>query len=294
MTKFQKIVTTWTITTGLLGGLVLASAIFTYPLFSVNAQSVKAQSVSSTTKLSISGKPFSSLNFSDTGRPRRRSGGASRVLCMASSKLPLTDSSKPVLTALVPEMSAGLTLSQSPTFWFYLPYTLSSNQFVEFVLKDDQDRYVYKTKLSGAEVSAGIIRLPLPSTIALTTNSNYHWYFVVHCEPQNQDRFVYANGLIRRVERPQLAQQLKVAPVQEHTRLYTDEGIWYDALTSLGDRLRLSPQDDSLKQDWTSLLEAVGLEKLASEPFASCCSSTTTSQQTQPISPKNLHVNQTN
>jgi hypothetical protein len=281
MMKLQKMVTTWAIATGLLGGLILASVSFTHPLFSVNAQSV-----SSTPNSTISGKAFNSLNFSDTGRPRRRGGAGSRGCEMAQGK--------PYLTALVPEMSAGLTLSQSPAFWFYLPYTLTSNQSIEFVLKDDQDRYIHKTELSSTEVSPGVIRLSLPSTVALEPNSNYHWYFVVHCNPQNQNRIVYANGLIRRVERPRLTQQLKSVSPQERTQLYANEGIWYDALTNLGDRLLVSPKNSQLKQDWTGLLQTVGLENLASEPFASCCSLATASQKTQSASRSSSQATPTN
>ncbi|NJP09695.1 MAG: DUF928 domain-containing protein [Leptolyngbyaceae cyanobacterium RU_5_1] len=266
MTKFRRIATTWAIATGVLSGLVLASASSIHPLSSANAQSATP-----TKPVSSPGKAFNSLNFSDVGRPRRRGGGGSRGPCLVPGK--------PPLTALVPDMSAGLTLSKSPTFWFYLPYTLTPNQSAEFVLKDEQDQEVYKTKLSGKEASPGIISLQLPSTIALKANSNYHWYFLSYCDPQNQNRFVYVNGLIRRVERPHLEQQLKSVPTQEHTRLYTNEGVWYDALTSLGDRLHASPKNDKLKQEWVSLLRSVGLEKLASEPFVPCCSPLISSQQ---------------
>lgn len=268
MIKFQKIVTVWAIATGTLSGLVLSSASFPHFQFSANAQSS-----SSPNTISRPGKAFRWVNFSDTGRPRRRSGGASRGCEQVSGK--------PVLTALVPEMSAGLTLSQSPTFWFYLPQTLTANQSAEFVLKDEEDQEIYKTKLSGADMPPGIINLRLPSTVALKADSNYHWYFVVYCSSQNQNRFIYANGLIRRVERPDLEKQLQSAPQEEHSRLYTAEGIWYDALNSLGDRLLVSPQDDKLKQDWTSLLQSVGLENLASEPLSSCCGATVSSRQKQ-------------
>jgi hypothetical protein len=280
MKKFQKIVTTLAIATGVLSGLALSSVSFTHSRFSVNAQSA-----SSPNTISRPGKAFTWVNFSDTGRPRRRSGGASR----GCEQVP----GKPILTALVPEMSAGLTLSQSPTFWFYLPYTLTANQSAEFVLKDAQDKDVYKTKLSGTNISSGIINLRLPSTVSLKADSDYHWYFLVYCNPQNQNRFVYANGLIRRVERPDLEKQLKSVPQQERSRFYTAEGIWYDALSSLGDRLLASPQDDKLKQDWSRLLQSVGLENLASEPLSSCCSPKISSRQKQLTPSESVQSTQT-
>jgi hypothetical protein len=272
MIKFQKIVMTGAIATSMLSGLTLTLVSFMYPLFSVNAQSTRVpakQSTTAPTKQSTivpgntatkPGKPFSSLNFSDTGRPRRRVGGAARGEC--------TVAGKPPLTALLPDISAGLTLSESPSFWVYLPNTLKEGGFAEFVLKDSQDKSIYTTKLSRKEASPGIIRLDLPSSVSLKTNSNYYWYFVTYCNPKKLNTFDYVNGLVRRVERPQLEKQLQVIPAQEHSRLYITEEIWYDALTSLGARLRTSPRNEKLNQSWTSLLRTVGLENVASEPFA--------------------------
>jgi Domain of Unknown Function (DUF928) len=144
------------------------------------------------------------------------------------------------------------------------------NYSVEFVLKDNQDNTVYTNKVAGKGTPPGIVSLRLPSTVLLKAGKDYNWYFLVYCDAQNQDKFVYVNGLVRRVKRPALEKQL--VSVSSHDRMtkYKAEGIWYEALTELAQSLSVSPQDAKTRQDWLSLLQSVGLEQLTSQPFVSC------------------------
>jgi hypothetical protein len=176
---------------------------------------------------------------------------------------------KPPLTALVPTTNLGLTVT-NPTFWFYVPYTLTHEHSVEFVLKNENND-VYKTKFAGLGTPPGIVSLRLPSTVPLKADKNYDWYLYIYCDSQNKDKFVFVNGLVRRVERPNLKSQLQSATPQKRIILYATEGIWYDALTGLAELHRAYPQDYKLNDDWAGLLQSVGLEKLAPEPFVPCC-----------------------
>jgi hypothetical protein len=45
--------------------------------------------------------------------------------------------------------------------------------------------------------------------------------------------------------------------------LYAANGIWYEALAAAAELRRTNPQDPN----WSALLQAVGLEELASEPM---------------------------
>jgi hypothetical protein len=201
--------------------------------------------------------------FSDVGRPRRRRGGGSRGSCLIANK--------PPLTALVPNSSTGFTLSQSPSFWFYLPYALNEQHSIEFVLKDSQDNLVYAKTFTGDKTTPGIVNLRLPESVILDTAQSYEWYLLVQCDAENQERFVFVNGAIRRLERPALQQQLAVLPVSNHSRLYASENIWYDALDGVATQLQDAPQQGEVRTDWLQLLQSVGLTELAAEPIVPCC-----------------------
>ena len=203
-----------------------------------------------------------SPDFSGEGRPKRTAGGASRSQCRNKSDLPLT--------ALIPDTPVALTAADSPTFWFYLPYTLTPKHSLEFVIKDSQDKYVYKTELAGKETPPGIIGLRLPSRVTLNAEENYSWYFLVYCQPQNSSKFVYVNGSIRRIESH--LNHLESSSAEEKLQFYVTEGLWHDAITHLVESTIYNPQDVAIGNNWVTLLESVGLKQLASKPFVSCCS----------------------
>jgi Domain of Unknown Function (DUF928) len=256
---FGKMIMTWAIAQSILGEFTLASANSTRSLSPARADSSKPVNALPRQERSR----FNRLDFSDIGRPRKRRGGGSRGSCSVTNK--------PPLTALVPDTGVGLTVAKSPTFWFYVPYTLTPNYSVEFVLKDNQDNTVYKNKALGKGTPPGIVSLRLPSTVLLKAGKDYDWYFLVYCDAQNEDKFVYVNGLVRRVERPVLEKQSVSVSGRDRMTHYKAEDIWYEALTELAQSLSVSPQDAKTRQNWSNLLQSVGLEQLALEPFVSCC-----------------------
>ncbi len=204
----------------------------------------------------------SSPEFSDAGRPRRRQGGGSRGFCLIADK--------PPLTALVPDSSTGFTLAQSPSFWFYLPYDLTERHSVEFVLKDGQDNLVHRKTLAGNQTAAGIVNLRLPASVVLEMNQTYEWYLLVQCDAGNPERFVFVNGAIQRLERPELQQKLATLTLDAHADLYAAENLWYDALDSSATRLRDTPSN-KVRKNWRTLLQSIGLGNLESQPILSCC-----------------------
>ena len=241
--------------------LVLASAI----AFMISSPfCLAAQTkIDSLKSLTLEWKNRQPQDFSGDGRPKRTAGGASRSQCQAKNDLPLT--------AIVPDTAVVLTAARSPTFWFYLPYTLTPQHSVEFVLKDDRNKYVYKTELTGKKVSPGIIDLRLPSEVTLNPELSYDWYFVVYCQPQNRDKFVYVNGSVRRIKSSYLNSSSKLSSPQKQLDFYASKGLWYDLVTHLAKLTSANPHDSSIKDNWATLLRSVGLEKLAGKPF-SCCS----------------------
>lgn len=220
--------------------------------------------------------------IADRGAPSGRlRGGASRGQCPAIAK---------PLTALVPatkktlnlkqalsnsaldtfEVVWGLTTAESPTLWFYVPYSLTPKLPLQFVLQDDQDNEVYTgVPLTVFQTSPGIIKFSLPSTVALKIGKMYHWYFEIDCA---SDAPVFVEGWIQRTAlKPALLSQLKQASPRQKVALYAANGIWFDALTTLAELRIANPSDSTLQDDWVSLLDSVDLDAIATEPILQCC-----------------------
>lgn len=212
----------------------------------------------------------------DRDAPGHREGAASRGTC------PAIDTR---LTALVPAIGPtsnrggeneksvwSLTTSARPVFWFYVPYSTSSVRSAEFVLQDEEDNDVYSTPVKLPD-RPGVVSLRLPSTSQpLETGKMYHWFFKVSCTPQNTSSPVFVEGWVERaIPNPTLARQLAVATPQQRVAVYAANGIWQDALTTVGE-LRLSePANTALKADWNNLLQSIGLANIAAEPIVPCC-----------------------
>jgi hypothetical protein len=202
----------------------------------------------------------------DRGSPRGRSrGGASR-----NDACQVTDQP---LTALVPLSKSvwGLTLSEHPTLLFYVPYALTPDSPMEFVLQDEEQNTLYQAYLNTSLTSPGVVKLTMPDGITpLEIDKMYHWYFLVYC---NRVEPVFVEGWVKRIApNRDLSVRLKKAVPEEKIALMAANGIWYDALSHLAELRLTHPQDASLIVDWENLLESVGLDAIASEPLLECCS----------------------
>jgi Domain of Unknown Function (DUF928) len=210
---------------------------------------------------------FAQLQFPDNGAPRGRRRGA-------TGRRDGCPNLKPSITALVPgdqnnnKSFLGKTISEYPTFWVYLP-ALPKAVFGEFVFQDEQGNDIWRSAIALPQKPGTFpISLPTKPQYALKLNSKYHWYFKLYCsQPQNSSEYLYVDAWVQRVvATPKLQQQLNIAKPREYIA-YTDNHIWYDAVTNLANLRQKNLGDRTLTQDWTNLLKTVGLEELANAPI---------------------------
>lgn len=204
----------------------------------------------------------------------RRTGMGSRNDCPAvgtalTALVPVQEqevASKHINTSSIPVDVWGLTTSERPTFWFYIPYTNGSG---EFVLQDKQENDIYRNAIAiGAK--PGVIGVSLPSTVALQEGKTYRWYFKVNCDRQKTAAVpVYVEGDIQRISlHPRIEQQLAAATnPHQKIAIYAANGIWFDALTMLAQQRLAHPDDASVVSDWQILLRSVRLEDVATSPL---------------------------
>ncbi|NEO48410.1 MAG: DUF928 domain-containing protein [Moorea sp. SIO4A3] len=172
--------------------------------------------------------------------------------------------------ALVPGTNFGLTTSERPTFWFYVPYADNRNIQAEFRLDDKELKEIYKEKFT-LQNTPGIVKITLPETVLpLVTEDLYHWRFSVICQWVKLDDAV--SGGVERVSiSSDLEKQLEGKNPRKRIAVYAQEGLWFDALTTLAEVRLANPQDKRLAQDWADLLEQVGLKEIESKPLVDCC-----------------------
>ncbi|MBD2206471.1 DUF928 domain-containing protein [Calothrix sp. FACHB-1219] len=162
----------------------------------------------------------------------------------------------------------GLTTSERPMFWFYVPY---KNVSAEFVLQDSEETEIYKQENIALTANSGVIGISLPSTVTpLEVGKTYRWFFKIRCHQQQTTSVpIYVEGDIQRVKlNPSLEQQLQATTdLRQKIAIYAANGIWFDALTKLGQLRFANSNDASLAADWQSLLQSGNLENIAAFPL---------------------------
>jgi hypothetical protein len=200
------------------------------------------------------------VRFPNVGTPRRREGAAVRGSCDFSEEkpIPLLPTTEPVLTA-----------AKYPTFFVDLPKS-SAKEAELLVLSSDKEREVYKTTVTLPD-QPGIVSFSLPADGTLPpleVGKNYYWQLFVVCDPQDRDKDMLVEGTVQRVElNPNLVNELKKASLREYPAIYAEAGIWYDAVTSLAQLRRSSPNDSTIAADWAELLQSAGLDGIAQQPL---------------------------
>jgi hypothetical protein len=248
-------------------------------------KAIKAQSLSSSS---------SSISFTAPPPPPNRSGAGNRG--SAASRGCGSDTQS--LMALAPDYQQtislkqgekipvtkiwGLTTDDYPTFWFFVPYDKSSITKMEFVIKDESQKpskTIYRTVLDKPE-KPGIISVSTkkaiePLQVSKTKHQKkYHWFLKVKvkCSPQQPAQLKAVDGWVERVNPSStLAERLQQATQEQKAALYAENGIWHNALTTLGEARLAKPKDAPLLADWTSLLNSEELDSLANYPLVNCC-----------------------
>lgn len=227
--------------------------------------------------------------------PGSRGGGAGRSCGVGNQ----------TITALVPEYQQmlpeggsitkvwGTTIAEHPTFWFDVPYEKGAIVSLEFILQDNSHpaKDLYRTTVTPPD-TPGVISIHLPETVSpLETDKLYQWFLKARLQCTSSQPNVKASvmqnqvyGWIQRISSSaDLAVQLNQASPQEKVNLYIQNGIWFDAITTLGDLRLVNSSDTDLAKTWNSLLQAVNLEKVATKPIVPCCQPSFA--QSAPLSP---------
>jgi hypothetical protein len=182
------------------------------------------------------------------GRPAAREGGASRSAGEGLS-----------VRALVPRLDeSALTVSAQPSLFFALQS--HTPHAINFTLIDpDAIAPLIDVMLDGP-FEAGIHRLDLSRHgVNLEVGRSYEWFVAIVPDPEQRSADSVARGAILRVARPELERRIAGEDGTEVAADLASEGIWYDALSTLSDRVDATPDSVEARSARASLLEQEGV-----------------------------------
>ena len=209
-------------------------------------------------------KVKSKVTNSNYGLPTHRRDGGSR----GSDDNCVANAEKHNLVALIPEKTAGISSSNPMQLFFYVP-EINNQKTLEFVLRNEQDELLYEAYLTTE--GKGIVSVEVPDTIlsnSSLSDRNYRWYLSMICDRQQRSRDIVVEGWMRQKAIDiATSRQLDSASVVEKAEAYNDRGFWYDALSILAENKGSIAEQPMVREKWLELLQSVGLEELASQPF---------------------------
>src|SRR4028119_1609712 len=259
MMKLMKIITKFILNLPTVGSIVLIATL-NHSQFAVMGQLIPELPPGGDKPPTRSGGPRFIQPPEDIEAPPPRRVRSVRGGCASSSQLNLT--------ALVPKNKIGRTVSDYPTFFFYLPQT--DAELAELILEDESGNQIYQQDLTIKNLS-GVIGVSIPANTnvpPLEVGKSYTWKFTVVCDPEDRASDQLETGIVRRVElSPDILSELDAADPRQKAVIYAQNGIWQDALGTLAAARRANPNDTDLAADWESLLDSVKLGSIAAEPI---------------------------
>lgn len=187
------------------------------------------------------------------GSPGGRVGGGTRG---ASLEAPVS------LSVLVPN-HVGLTLQSQPNLYWFV--SRKPDQPLEFTLiEKDAAKPLVEARLKPVE-RAGIQCIRLADHgIQLRQNVPYKWFVAVVTDPDRRSRDILSGGMIEVVpSSPELSTKLSQTAKAKQVFLLAEQGLWYDALSGVSEKIDAAPKDLSLRKQRAALLDQVGLKEAA-------------------------------
>ncbi len=218
-----------------------------------------------------------------TKNPRRSQGSGSRGCDNESLASNL-------VTLLIPSKDyAGQTLSGRPTFFWHLSKAVSVPMQFTLVEEKVGGKTVLEKQIDAPK--PGLIQVEFPQEQPeLVPGQIYRWTVSLVCNSNRRSEDVFFQSWIQRVPiAPELEQKLTtvglnsttVEPIQasesvsrrnessqillSRAAIYAQEGLWYDALTTLSTALNANPKDAAVQADFLSLLDQVGLSEVVQQ-----------------------------
>ena len=171
------------------------------------------------------------------------------------------------LDVLAPD-DVGLTTQEQPSLFWYQSKAATA-KFELTLLQENKIKPLVQVTAERS-LSAGIQRLRLSEHgVKLSPGVEYQWVVALITDPENRSRDLVASGMIKRVDpSTELKKSVASASPASLPAVYAEAGIWYDALSSLSDRIDADPRDKALQESRADLLRQAGLKGAATLPVA--------------------------
>jgi Domain of Unknown Function (DUF928) len=165
-----------------------------------------------------------------------------------------------VLVPLSPQNIAwGRTIGNRPTVWLKIPQGLAKDLQIELAVREQNGKPIAKQSLiTKQQIAAGAIGVSFPPATVLQLDRTYHWEVAFYCDREERvDSPLIVQGQIQRIATP--IQLATTKSTLETAQILAETGIWYDAISQMGNRL-VKTKEPELTTAWSELLKSAGIK----------------------------------
>lgn len=156
--------------------------------------------------------------------------------------------------------SAGLTVSASPSLYYYL----SDNTGMALDVTINLDRLTLFQLQVNTPKRKGIYRVSLAELgMMLEEGKEYEWNVVLIPDPAQGSLNITSTGVVKRVPVEKKLEEMLIEKKSNQYEAYAENGIWYEALDELNQKILANPKNTKLKTERSDLLKQVGLPSVA-------------------------------
>ena len=203
-------------------------------------------------KARVGGGVRGGLTLPQFGAPKARVGGGVRGGAEDDANHLM---SMPVVFVLTPE-SVGFTVSESPTLYYYV----TDDTSFEFEVTVNRDERTLVQMRRWENMKAGVHGISLNDLgIKLEEGADYEWNVALIPNPTQGSLDITSTGGIRRIKAKE--------PMKDFND-YGRNGIWYDMLQDLTERISADPGNKALLKERGDLFKQVGLPEVAELDYA--------------------------
>ncbi|MCA9470487.1 MAG: DUF928 domain-containing protein [Nitrospirales bacterium] len=168
------------------------------------------------------------------------------------------------LFALVPD-HLGLTIREQPSLYWYVSRS-APHRLVLTINHEELVKPVFEQTIAET-VEAGIHSVNLQDlNVRLELEKEYRWFVELALDADYPARNTVAGGRIKRIAPPEtLLAKLREAERQEVTSIYSEGGLWYEALASISNLIDRHPGNPVYPTWRNFLFQQVELDEIASE-----------------------------
>jgi len=185
-------------------------------------------------------------------------GGPRQVECNDTNSQPLTA----IIPVAEPSLKVQLTTLSNPTILIYIPKTTAKTvKFTVVDIQSDSSLYEAEIPLPEEPKQPGIIAVEIPKDqLELQAGVSYRWTASLICNNS-------VGGVITRIQpSSELTEALEKTPAEQWL-VYTQAGIWYDAIAALAALRQEQPDNPQLESNWQTLFQQAELDRVATAPL---------------------------